>query len=98
MSDIRSSPRHRLLQVFLSGQGVFETYVSLDRSEFVCTCPGWRARRECKHIAYVTDVILQSDGAYGVHVTQDEPLDEPTVGDPVKFRDWVIRNAKVVTL
>lgn len=97
--DIRTSPNYRLLQVFLSENGVFEVYVNLRQKTYRCTCPGFRARRWCKHCEAVGQQVLAQGGGYTVPARPDaDPLDEDTMLDAQKFRDWVIHNAKVEVL
>jgi hypothetical protein len=98
--DLRSSSEYRLLQVFVSENGVFEVYVNVadDERGFACTCPGWRARRECKHIAYVSKKVMEASGGYGITVkTGAAPLEDEVMDDAQRYRDWVIHNAKVET-
>lgn len=97
--NIRTSPRYRLLQVFVSEKGVFEVYVNLRSKVYCCTCPGYRARSWCKHCEAVGEKFLASGGSYNVPVSPDaEPLDDDIMCDPVRFREWIIHNAKVEVL
>jgi hypothetical protein len=96
--DLRTSPNYRLLQVFLSMAGVFEVYVNMKKKTYRCTCPGFRARRWCKHCDVVGEKALSENG-YALPVKQGAPpLDDDTMLDAVKFRDWVIHYGKVEVL
>jgi hypothetical protein len=96
--DIRTSANYRLLQVFISGNGVFEVYVHLKKKTYRCTCPGFRARRWCKHCEAVGAKALAEEG-YSLPIRQGAPpLDDDTMADAGKFRDWVIHNGKVEVL
>ena len=97
--DIRRSPAHRLLQVYVSGNGVFEVYVNMKTKRYHCTCPGFRARRWCKHCEAVAQKYLAAGGGFSVSVCDGAtPLDDEIMLDAVKFRDWIIHYAKVETL
>lgn len=97
MTDLRTSDQHRLIQVFLSGNGVFEVYIHVTYKNFSCTCPGFRARMVCKHTAHVRQRYEAGGGSYPTRLRNGAaPVAE--LGDPVKFRQWVIDNARVEVL
>lgn len=96
--NLRTNPNYRLLRVFLSENGVFEVYVNIPGKIFACTCPGFRARKDCKHVNAVAKKVRESNG-FGLTIADGaEPPSDYTMADAARFRDWVIHNAKVETL
>jgi len=94
--DLRSAQDYRLVQVFVSENGVFETYIALGENKFACTCPGFRARSWCKHCEFITE--RAKDGYALELVTHHRPLTDEISEDAEKFREWVIRNTKVMEI
>lgn len=67
----------RPLQLFLGGQGgnpgVYEVASELDTGNLVCTCPGFRGRKTCKHSRYVKAQIEKGNGEYRMDFKQGAP-------------------------
>lgn len=57
----------RLLQVFISPEcnGVYEVSVDFDTDRLICTCPGQRLQRDCKHVRWIK-ARTEDDGGYCV--------------------------------
>lgn len=94
--DPRTSQDYRLIQVFVSMNGVFETYIALGQNKFACTCPGFRARSWCKHCEFITG--RAKDGYALELIPNHAPLTDEVSQDAEQFRSWVIRNTKVVEI
>ena len=66
----------KLLQIFLSGKSSpVPSYAEVcvdDDDDFVCSCPGYWAKKMCKHIDYVEKKIKEtSGGAYPLELVGD---------------------------
>ena len=99
MTDLHTSEAHRLIQVFLSGNGVFEVYINVAYRNFACTCPGFRARMVCKHTRFVREKYEAGDGCYPANLRKGAKPAEPlNLTDAGKFREWIINNTQVEVL
>lgn len=89
----------RVIQVFLSSHGVFETSISTEADAFHCTCPGWEALHRCKHVAYVQKKIREDGGHYHLEITgaTKEEITE-AMQDAARFREFVISKSPIVVL
>ena len=66
----------RLVQVFLShskstgpGPSIYEVSSIGEDEKLVCTCPGYMARGNCKHTAFVKDKMDNNNGKYPLSET-----------------------------
>ena len=91
----------KLIQVFLSqsqtpGPGVYE--VSADTSgNLLCTCPGFKGRKSCKHSKFVQARIDSNNGTYPLEISKratDEDT-EKAKESLENFREFVIKFAKI---
>ena len=96
-----SQPTNRLVQVFLSqsqtpGPGIFEVSAN-DVGALKCTCPGYNARKSCKHTKFVQTRIDKNKGSYPLEIssraTKEDALKAKGSND--EFRDFVIRFGKI---
>ena len=92
----------RLIQVFLSGKagmsgpGIFE--VSGDENQsFICTCPGYAVKRNCRHVRFVKERIKVNGGVYPLQVNPDVP--ESAIKEALKsseeFREFLLKHGKI---
>jgi len=59
----------RTVQFFLSPRGVFEVEIDLESEGVRCSCPGFSARKVCKHSRVVVDRAQKNDGTYPLRVS-----------------------------
>ena len=89
----------RTVQLFISAQaaGVFEVEVDTETHELRCNCPVWRKSASCKHVNFVQSRMRFNDGHYAIMVPNEIPeeLAVEASDDPKKFRDFVVKYAKV---
>jgi len=89
----------RTIQVFISSQaaGIFEVEVDTQSKALRCNCPVWNKRQSCKHTKFVSQKMMLNHGHYSITVGEavDEDID---VEDPKKFREYVLKYAKVEVL
>ena len=96
MSDVR------LIQVFLSskaglsGPGIFEVSGDEDQN-FVCTCPGYKVKRACRHTRFVKDKIKANNGIYPLQVNPDVPESEikKALASSETFREFLLKHGKI---
>lgn len=90
----------RLLQTFLSKQGhrISEVAVDLSTGSLSCTCPGFSARKVCKHVNFV----WQNGGGEGEYAV---PLPAEAVeklraasADPASWRTFLLENVTPVVI
>lgn len=99
MKDLAKSMQYRLIQVFLSPNGVFEVYIHVTLHNFACTCPGYRARMVCKHTRHVRERYEAEGGCYPAKLRNGAaPQDSLVLDDSEKWRQWIIDNARVEVL
>lgn len=93
---------YRLIQVFLSskagisGPGIFE--VSGDKEQnFVCTCPGYKVKKICRHVRFVKDKIKLNNGMYPLEVNPDVPEAEikKALSSSETFREFMLKHGKI---
>jgi hypothetical protein len=92
----------RTIQLFISAQaaGVFEVEVDTDTKNTRCNCPVWRKSKTCKHTSFVKEKMRTNRGHYSILVP-DEVSEEVALNahdDPSKFRDFIVKYAKVEVL
>lgn len=92
----------RTVQVFLSSAaaGVFEVEVDLDSRDMRCTCPVWKKSNACKHTRFVKDRMTYNKGHYSIMVPNEVPEEFAVEAneDPKKFREFVLKYAKIEVL
>lgn len=92
----------RTVQLFISAQaaGIFEVEVDTETKRTRCTCPVWKKTLNCKHTNFVKMRMRKNDGNYSILVADEvsQDLAEEASGDPKKFRDFVVKYAKVEVL
>ena len=90
------------MQLFISAQaaGVFEVEVDTETKDTRCNCPVWRKTAMCKHSNFVKDKMRMNRGHYSILVPNEVPEDlaVDASDDAVKFRDFIVRYAKVEVL
>ena len=91
----------RTVQQFISEQviGVFEVDVNTETKETRCNCPVWTKRGSCKHVQFV-NFRIKDTGHYSILVP-NEISDEMALEaneDPDKFREFVVKYAKIEVL
>ena len=101
MKGPQVSSAWRTVQQFISAQGagVFEVEVETDTKETRCTCPVYAKRDSCKHIQFVNDKIKYT-GHYSIMVPNEVPEEMALEAnsDPDKFREFVVKYAKIEVL
>jgi hypothetical protein len=92
----------RTVQVFLSAQnaGVFEVEVDTETKETRCSCPVFIKRDSCKHTTFVNMRMKLNKGHYSILVPNEVPEDMAIEAndDPEKFREFVLKYAKIEVL
>jgi hypothetical protein len=104
MKEVPVSTPLRLVQVFLSqsktpGPGIFEVLTN-SSGDLFCTCPGFIARKRCKHTVLVNARIEDNNGSYPLEI-----LSKATEADAAKaklsneeYRSFIIRYGKIEVL
>ena len=96
-----SSP-WRIVQQFISAQGagIFDVEVDTDTKETRCNCPVYSKDGSCKHIRFVNMRIKSNRGHYSIMVPNEVPeeLALEANDDPKKFREFVVKYAKIEVL
>ena len=89
----------RTVQLFLSSQGagIFEVEVDTETKSMRCTCPVWQKLYSCKHTLFGGTKMKMNRGHYSISVPNEVPesVAEEANEDPKKFRDFVVKYAKV---
>jgi hypothetical protein len=92
----------RTVQLFISAQaaGIFEVEVDTDTQKIRCSCPMWKKNFNCKHTRFVDLKMRLNNGHYSIMVPNEVPehLAIKASDDPKKFRDFVVKYAKVEVL
>ena len=92
----------RTVQLFISSQaaGVFEVEVDTTTKRIRCNCPVWKKTLNCKHINFINNKMRMNNGNYSILVPSEVPeeLALEANDDPAKFREFVIKYAKVEVL
>ena len=104
---IMADEDYRVVQFFLTSDdelpAVYEVGLLKVKKVLVCTCPGYRGRKICKHVAYVKDRVLE--GGESSHYTMK--LDPKTPDDVIsrvpamtkeEYRDFVIQYGSIEVL
>lgn len=89
----------RTVQLFISAQaaGIFEVEVDTDTKKTRCNCPVWKKVFACKHTIFVDTRMRMNQGHYSILVPNEisEDVALEANDDPKKFRDFVVKYAKV---
>jgi hypothetical protein len=95
-----SSP-WRIVQQFISEQavGVFEVEVNTETKETKCNCPVFEKRGSCKHTQFV-NFRIRNTGHYSILIPNEVPEEMAAEAndDPKKFREFIVKYAKVEVL
>jgi hypothetical protein len=101
MKGPQVSSAWRTVQQFISAQGagIFEVEVETDTKDVRCTCPVFSKKGSCKHIQFVNDKIKYT-GHYSIMVPNEVPEEMAVEAstDPAKFREFVVKYAKIEVL
>lgn len=91
----------RIVQQFISEQGVgiFEVEVNTDTKDTRCNCPTFLKKDSCKHVQFV-NFRIRNTGHYAILIPTDIPeeMAYQANDDPEKFREFVVKYAKVEVL
>ena len=97
----KSMSAWRTVQQFISEQaiGIFEVDVNTDTKETRCNCPVWKKRGSCKHVQFV-NFRIKNTGHYSILVPHEIPEEMAVEAneDPEKFREFVVKYAKIEVL
>lgn len=89
----------RTIQLFISAQaaGIFEVEVDTDTKRVRCNCPVWKKSASCKHTKFVDNKMRLNNGHYSILVPNEvsEELAVEASDDPAKFREFVVKHAKI---
>lgn len=92
----------RTVQLFISSQGagIFEVEVDTETKKTRCSCPVWTKLYSCKHTHFVDTRMKLNRGHYSILVPNEIPESVAIEAndDPKKFRDFVVKYAKVEVL
>ena len=91
----------RVVQLFLSqsmepGPGIYEVSITKDK-EFMCTCPGFNGRSNCKHVKFVKARVDSNRGTYPLEISSRcTPEDADKAQEsPEAFRRFIIKYGKI---
>lgn len=91
----------RIVQQFISEQavGVFEVEVNTETKETRCNCPVFSKRSSCKHTQFV-NFRIRNTGHYSILIPTEVPeeMAAEASDDPKKFREFIVKYAKVEVL
>lgn len=89
----------RTVQVFISAQGagIFEVEINTETKKTRCNCPVFAQKHKCKHSKFVESKVEGNSGHYSILVPHEvsEELAYEASEDPKKFREFVLKYAKV---
>ena len=90
----------RTVQIFISPTGVHEVQLRPDSDEPRCNCASYKIRASCKHTKFIQARMAENDGLYAILVPENGPeeLAEAANADPIKFREFVLKYARVEIL
>lgn len=101
MKGMSMSSPWRTIQQFISEQavGIFEVEVNTDTKETRCNCPLYVKRGACKHVQFV-NFRIRNTGHYSILVPNEVPEEMALEAsdDPEKFREFVVKYAKIEVL
>lgn len=101
MKGSSMSSSWRTVQQFISEQaiGVFDVDVNTETKETRCNCPVWTKKGSCKHTQFV-NFRIKHTGHYSILVPNEVPeeMAEEANEDPAKFREFVVKYAKIEVL
>jgi len=102
MKGMSMESKWRTVQLFISSQaaGIFEVEVDTDTKDVRCNCPVWKKNLNCKHTTFVNNKMRLNNGHYSILVPHEIPeeLALEASGDASKFRDFVVKHAKIEVL
>jgi hypothetical protein len=102
MKGTRMESRWRTVQLFISAQfaGIFEVEINTETKKTRCNCPVFTQKTKCKHTKFVDGRLVNNSGHYSILVPHDvsEDLALEASEDPKKFREFVLKYAKVEVL
>ena len=91
----------RIVQQFISEQavGIFEVEVNTETKETRCNCPVYAKRDSCKHTQFV-NFRIRNTGHHSILIPTEisEDMASEASDDPVKFREFVVKYAKIEVL
>lgn len=96
LENIGNNEEFRIMQVFMGHKGsIYETYAHLGTGALYCTCPGYEARKICKHTEYISNV-QEEQGVFTMRHGSGEPEEilkafETAAG----FRLWMLENSEI---
>jgi hypothetical protein len=99
MKGMNMKASWRTVQLFISSQGagVFEVEVDTDSKDVRCNCPVFTKNTFCKHTSFVENKMRYNNGNYSIlvpsEISEDIAIDASE--DPAKFREFVVKYAKV---
>lgn len=101
MKGVNMESTWRTVQLFISSQaaGVFEVEIDTETKDIRCSCPKWKKTLDCKHVRFVNN-RMEMNGQYSILVPHEIPEElafEANL-DPKKFREFVLRYAKIEVL
>jgi len=87
----------RTVQVFLShkGSGIYEVELTLDGAATRCNCPTFRSRHTCRHVKFVESKMDNGSYPIMVHPAAREEDLSAQVHDRERFRNFVLKYAKI---
>jgi hypothetical protein len=88
----------RTVQLFLSDDGVHEVQLDLeDNRNQRCTCKKFQSFKNCRHVKWVEEAILEAGGHFSVEISTEIDDDEAVdaFDTPEKFRNFIIRYGRV---
>jgi hypothetical protein len=87
-------------QIFLSDTGVHEVYIHSKSMALRCDCPGYEARRSCKHTRFVKTRMDNHGGIYPTEISNKISKEASLMAseDPEMFRELLINYGKIETV
>jgi hypothetical protein len=78
------------------GPGIYEVNLLKD-GEFSCTCPGYFARKSCKHTAFVKAKVKQNGGHYPLEISAECTSEEANkaMESTEAFRDFILKFGRI---
>lgn len=101
MEEVEMATEWRVVQLFISMDGVAEVEVDAENSGRVrCNCRTYASTRRCKHTKFVKTLMDKSDGVYSVPVPEEVPDEEAfeAISNPALWRQFVIKYGDIEVL